>query len=226
IKNIIFDFAGVIVHCPYEEFIKRAFPQLAQAEDVAQLADLIFKSEVWSQYDKGLPYEELQKQLVDLLRQADHECDLENIDRLMQARKDLMLPFEDTLLLIKQLNSMNLNIFGLTNMPKEFFDHLTESIDIFKLFSGIVSSCYTGLVKPEKAIYERLLDQYQLRAEESIFIDDRAINLTPAKDLGIHTLLFVHAEQARELLNKHLDVDLGQVMSPDYSRSERRREVA
>lgn len=54
IKNVVFDFVGVIVECPYDEFVKKAFPELDNQQDIKKLSDLIFKSSVWTEYDKGL----------------------------------------------------------------------------------------------------------------------------------------------------------------------------
>jgi putative hydrolase of the HAD superfamily len=216
IKNIIFDFAGVIVQCPYDEFIKKALPKLSKTEEIGRLADLIFKSKLWEQYDKGLPYSELQKKLCSLINsQSDIKCTIEEVDNLIQAIKDLMIPMEDTLLLIKQLKSAGMAIFGLTNMPKEIFDHLINHYAIFKLFSGIVASSYTGLAKPEKSIYEYTLAKYNLTADETIFLDDRSINLANANKLGIHTILFTNAQQTRELLNEKLNITLEKVIASD-----------
>lgn len=216
-KNIIFDFAGVIVQCPYNEFVKKAFPQLTGEENIF-LTDLIFQSELWHKYDKGLQYFELQTQLCNLINSQSYiKCTIEDIDRLIQAIKDLMTPMEDTLLLIKQLKDVGMKIYGLTNMPKEIFDHLIDQYEIFKLFSGIVASSYTGLAKPEKFIYERVLTQYDLTANETIFLDDRSINLTSADSLGIHTILFTNAQQARTLLNEKFKVTLEKVNTTNFN---------
>ena len=56
--------------------------------------------------------------------------------------------------------------------------------DFEGLFDGGVASCEVKVNKPDPRIYQALLDKYRLRADESIFIDDRAENLLPASALG------------------------------------------
>ncbi len=41
--------------------------------------------------------------------------------------------------------------------------------------------------KPDPRIYQALLDKYQLKADECIFIDDRADNIKAASLLGLGT---------------------------------------
>lgn len=56
-------------------------------------------------------------------------------------------------------------------------------------FDKIFVSCDIGLCKPDKAIYQYVLENQKLRPEETIFADDRDINLTGAKEVGMHTYL-------------------------------------
>ena len=62
-------------------------------------------------------------------------------------------------------------------------DFLTER-DLKGLFDGGVASCEVKVNKPDPRIYQALLDKYHLRADECIFIDDRADNLVAASALA------------------------------------------
>jgi 2-haloacid dehalogenase len=66
------------------------------------------------------------------------------------------------------------------------------------MLTGIVLSGEEKVCKPDPKIYKILLERYQLRPEESVFIDDRQENLDAAKTLDIHTILFQTARQVRE----------------------------
>ncbi len=48
------------------------------------------------------------------------------------------------------------------------------------LFDGGVASCEVHINKPDPRIYKALLDKYQLKAGESVFIDDRLENVQAA----------------------------------------------
>lgn len=45
------------------------------------------------------------------------------------------------------------------------------------------------LMKPDRAIYEAMLQQEHFRPEETLFVDDSPANLVPAAALGMQTLL-------------------------------------
>ncbi|MBQ1303981.1 MAG: HAD-IA family hydrolase, partial [Erysipelotrichaceae bacterium] len=49
-----------------------------------------------------------------------------------------------------------------------------------------VFSCDAGLLKPDPAIYQLLMDKYGLKPEETVFFDDSARNVEAARSLGIH----------------------------------------
>jgi putative hydrolase of the HAD superfamily len=56
------------------------------------------------------------------------------------------------------------------------------------------------LRKPEAAIYQLALEITQKPAEQCCFIDDRALNLECAKQLGMHVIQMKNAEQLRQEL--------------------------
>lgn len=171
----------------------------------------LFSTPDWSQYDQGMAYDELRMKLCDLINsQTDFiTCDHASVDNLIIALKALIVPNQETVKLIEQLKRAGMSIYGLTNMPKEIYDHLVK-YPIFKDFAGIVSSSYLGLAKPDMPIYKRLLNDYQLAANQTVFIDDRAVNLVKADELGMKTILFTNAEQARNVFNQELCLNLSQ----------------
>ena len=79
-----------------------------------------------------------------------------------------------------ELNLYRIQTFGLRN--------------IFELF---VSSCFVGLRKPEMHIYRLALDITQRPPGECCFIDDRALNLECAANLGMHVIQMKNADQLR-----------------------------
>jgi FMN phosphatase YigB (HAD superfamily) len=60
-----------------------------------------------------------------------------------------------------------------------------------------------GVRKPTRAIYERVLGMTQSRPERTLFVDDRAQNLLPARGLGMRTIQFESAGQLRDALAAH-----------------------
>ena len=85
--------------------------------------------------------------------------------------------------LVEQLKQRGYCVYYLSNIPEDVLDLLMHR-DFEGLFDGGVASCEVKVNKPDPRIYQALLDKYHLRADESIFIDDRAENLLPASALG------------------------------------------
>lgn len=86
--------------------------------------------------------------------------------------------------------SRAMNEFRLTHF------HLTD------LFSAFFSSCYLGLRKPDRRIYQVALDVLQCDPEDCVFIDDRPENVAAAVSLGIHGIRYQGSEQLGEALEQ------------------------
>jgi FMN phosphatase YigB (HAD superfamily) len=56
------------------------------------------------------------------------------------------------------------------------------------------------LIKPDAAIYEHTLRGLGVKPEETLFVDDREINVQAARELGIRAVRFQSIEQLREEL--------------------------
>jgi len=83
----------------------------------------------------------------------------------------------------------------LNNESRELNEYRIETFGLRDIFSVFLTSAYLGVKKPDEAIYRLALDITQRRPEESIFIDDRPLNLECASDLGLHTIAFESVDQ-------------------------------
>jgi len=63
-------------------------------------------------------------------------------------------------------------------------DWVFDLLDIRKYFDIIIISAFVGEYKPNKNIYEFALNSLNVKAEESIFIDDKVKNVEAAESLG------------------------------------------
>ena len=88
--------------------------------------------------------------------------------------------------LVEQLKQHGYCVYYLSNIPEDVLALLMER-DFKGLFDGGVASCEVKINKPDPRIYQALLDKYQLKADECIFIDDRADNIKAASLLGLGT---------------------------------------
>lgn len=90
---------------------------------------------------------------------------------------------------LRKLGDTHYELFGLTNWSHETFPYALENYDFFKLFKGkIVVSGEEKLIKPDPEIWNVLTQRYQIKPEESVFIDDNAKNIEVAATLGFKTI--------------------------------------
>lgn len=99
-------------------------------------------------------------------------------------------------------------LMTLNNEADELNRYRIAKFGISDIFEAFLSSCWLGARKPTRKFYERGLGIAQARPEESLFIDDRQQNLTPASKLGMTVILFRSAAQLRSDLERLLDLEL------------------
>ena len=71
-----------------------------------------------------------------------------------------------------------------------------------KKFNVAIISCDVGLRKPNQEIYKIALKKLKLKPSECLFIDNQSWNITPAKKLGMKTILFKTNKQLFKQLSK------------------------
>lgn len=100
------------------------------------------------------------------------------------------------------LVSTGLQLASLNNESLEINEHRIWRFALNKRLSLFLSSCYLGVKKPEAAIYQLALRITQRRPEECVFVDDRALNLECAADIGIDGVLFKGVADLRRQLTE------------------------
>ena len=107
---------------------------------------------------------------------------------------------------LRKLEDSKYKLFGLTNWSAETFPYALEHYDFFQIFQGkIVVSGTEKLIKPDPAIWNILLDRYQIIAEQSVFIDDNFRNIEMAKSLGF---ICIHITEDTNLEKELRDLGL------------------
>jgi len=75
--------------------------------------------------------------------------------------------------------------------------HLRDYFDVF------FSSCYLGVRKPDRRIFQLALQITQRTEQECLFVDDRGLNVESAAGLGMPTLRYRDAEQLEAELRRY-----------------------
>ena len=119
----------------------------------------------------------------------------------------LSQPFPEVLRFAQSLTDSGKYLMGtINNESRELNLYRIDTFAMRKIFRMFISSCFVGLRKPESGIYRLALDVVQIPAQECCFIDDRALNLESAAQMGMHTIQMRGLDQLRSELAK-LGVD-------------------
>ena len=192
-KNIVFDFGGVLVDWNPHHLYDKYFGSREKAEWF--INNICLYS--WNlQMDGGKPFAEGVAEL-----QAEHPEWSEAIAIYHTRWIEMMNgEIEGMASVIRRLKMAGYGVYGLTNWSAETFPMVRDTYPVFQEFDGIVVSGEEHLLKPDAAIYKCLLERYALQAEESLFVDDNADNVAGARNVGMKAIQFTSAEELeREL---------------------------
>ena len=197
IRNIIFDFGGVLLDWN-PRYLYRTF--FWDEKEMEHFLANVYTEDWNAEQDRGRPFSEGIK-LLQFQNPEYREAIQLFIDQWETMLKSDMA---DSVQLLRELKE-GYGIFGLTNWSAETIQIAYRRFDFFKLFDGIVVSGEEKLIKPDKRIYQVLLDRYNLKAEESVFIDDNSANIKAAQELGFNAILFDNIVNTREQLSNILN---------------------
>jgi putative hydrolase of the HAD superfamily len=115
----------------------------------------------------------------------------------------LSQPHREVLALAEELAKSGRYFMGtINNESRELNLYRIQTFGLREIFSVFVSSCFVGLRKPEEGIYRTALEITQKSPGECCFVDDRALNLECARQMGMHTIEMQDAEQLGRELRK------------------------
>ena len=127
-------------------------------------------------------------------------------EEFKQFMLGLSAPWPDSLDVVRRLRQSvrgrptRVRLATLNNESRELNEHRIRRFGLCDLFDVFFSSCWLGVRKPTRQIYERVLGMTQADPAKSIFVDDREQNLAPAQALGMHTIHFTGAPQLAKSL--------------------------
>jgi putative hydrolase of the HAD superfamily len=88
-------------------------------------------------------------------------------------------------------------LMTVNNESAELNAYRLRHFGLVGLFTTFFSSCWLGVAKPSRRIYELALAMAQAEPGASVLIDDREQNLPPARALGMHAIRFTTVDALR-----------------------------
>ncbi len=193
IKNIVFDFGKVLVDYDFHAILDSLFDDKHEAERFKRLVtspgfvdwcDLGEKSfaQIIEETKTQYPQWDSELRFFD-----EHFTDF-IISEIPGMRR-----------LISKLRNEGLRLYGLTNWSDKVYS-VMEKFDILRMLDDRIISSEENIIKPDIRIFQRLCAKFNLKPQECVFTDDKAVNVEGARTFGMFAVHFQGAEQfEREL---------------------------
>ena len=183
IKNVIFDFGKVLVDFEPTYMTSRYIDNI---EDIKLVADVLFDRLYWDRLDAGtISDSEVISESCKRLPQRLHQKVADIYNNWMYNLPEICGMRE----LLQKLSDKGVRLFLLSNISEGFAKKSSE-FSILSYFERCFFSAVCGLTKPSAEIFNHLLNECGIKANEALFVDDSEKNINGAKSVGISTYLF------------------------------------
>jgi len=189
IKNIIFDFGGVLLHIDFKR-THAAFEALGIKDAKAQFSQH-HASQLFSKLETG---DITPKEFYDLFRKEAGK-DISN-DQIRDAWNAMLLDYsKDNIKLLHRLkHTYNLYLFSNTNQIHydwfaSLYQHEFNGERLEDLFQKAWFSHEKGVRKPTPTVFTHMLKTENLQPSQTLFIDDTIGNIEGAAAAGLQTHL-------------------------------------
>jgi 2-haloacid dehalogenase len=191
--TVVFDLGGVLVDWDPRYLYRQLFDDPDEMESF--LAE-VTTAEWNAQQDAGRPWAEAVELLV-----AEHPQRRELIEAFHRRWPEMLAgEIPGTVDVLAELRAEGVRLVALSNWSAETFPVARERFDFLAWFEGIVISGDVGVNKPDRQIFEHLMEHFGIEPAEALFIDDSSANVEAAKALGLSAIQFTDAEPLRREL--------------------------
>jgi 2-haloacid dehalogenase len=193
IASVVFDLGGVLIDWDPRHLYRRLFDDEAKMERF--LAEVC--SPEWNAgLDAGRPWMDEIERLA-----ARHPEQRELIVAYRERWTEMVSgPLTETVDVLAELRRRRLGLYALSNWSAETFPLARQRFDFLSWFDGVVLSGEVGVCKPDRRIFQHLLERHALDPARTVFIDDIPANVAAAAELGFIALHFRGAGELRSEL--------------------------
>ena len=197
IRNIIFDLGNVLNRCDLDWGIRELAARSSSDED--GIRKWLDESDVIDRFDGGqLSEEGFQDELASAVGWNGSLESLRVIWQEMLSEDIEMVGF------MRELQEKGFQVYVLSNINPIHARLIDSSLRFILDTHGYVFSCEVGMIKPNREIFQHILEKFQLDPMETIFIDDREANVISANELGIRAILHTSEESTRREMQQYL----------------------
>ena len=197
IKKFLFDLGNVFFDWNPKLIFKEIIPD---EEKLNFFLDKISRPHLDEKCDKGILIKDAVKEASKKF--PDFKSEIEVYYSL--HRKMVKGSFQQSIDVLQKLKSLNYPCYVLSNWSAETYEGMEDEYPFLKKFDGKIISGREKLIKPDPAIYKLAISRFNLKPNETIFIDDRLENIETAKQLGFHTIHLTDPSKILQLFRKYI----------------------
>jgi 2-haloacid dehalogenase len=190
---VVFDLGGVLLDWDPRHLYRRLFDDEGEME---RFLSEVCTMEWHHAHDLGVPTD----QTIPALMEAHPEY--AEMIRAWRSEDMLKGPIDDTVEILRSLKEAGVPIYALTNMERETYPARRERYDFLRWFDGTVVSGFEGVAKPDRRVFELLLDRFDLTPETTLLVDDSPKNVAAARAAGMQAIEFETPAQLRQSLEQ------------------------
>lgn len=201
IKNIVFDLGGVLIDLDFPCALK-AFEQ-AGLTDIARDVQAFSREGIFMDIELGnISSDEFMKAICE---RSERPMSIEEAQKYWNLI--LMDIPQEKLVLVRELRK-KYPVYLLSNTNQPHWEYVCKQIlckngyQLDDYFVKAFLSYEMHLAKPDKAIFEQMLQEAGLKAEETLFIDDSEVNCKAAEALGIQTIHYQIGQDLNSVLEE------------------------
>jgi putative hydrolase of the HAD superfamily len=192
---VVFDLGNVLLPIQLE-LTYSAFATYTPYFSAQEVQYITEKEGLWVPYESGL---ETCSEFRDRLRaRFQLECTDSEFDYAFSA---LLLQFPDNVVSLLQEVKSNFPVYLLSNTSRIHSKLFLQNDSLFSLFDFVHLSYEMGVSKPDKAIYQQVIDSNQLLNKRIIFFDDNKYNVQSAREFGWDAVLIDPANSFLQIRN-------------------------
>jgi len=197
-KVVLWDLGNVVVRwSPETILLKLDYP----LQETAFLRESLFRHSDWLDLDRGTKTE---REVANRLT-AESGLSMEKALRCFEVVRETLVDIEQSVALINEIADAGLPMYVLSNMSLPNAEYLRQRA-YFQRFEGVVISAEEKLIKPDEALFNRVLARYSLLAESILFIDDTLENIQTARQLGMQTVHFGRTDKCYAKIREFADI--------------------
>ncbi|GAA4711778.1 2-haloacid dehalogenase [Promicromonospora umidemergens] len=189
IDTVVYDFGNVLIGWdPFGPYVGRPRAEIEAFFEAVDFASINHAA------DAGTPYavllERVERTRPDLV---------EDLRRYVEHYElSLIGPIDGSAELVAELKGLGLRLYGLTNWQAETFHSAEPAAPAIGLMEDVIVSGREGMAKPDRRIFELVVERFGVDPARAVFIDDKDVNVDAARGVGFHGVVFTTTEALRK----------------------------